>query len=97
VGLMRGKPGRPRAADRSRILFSLQFSVPLAIGEMRDMPADGLAGLAGPYAGMSAGEWSAALALAQENPEFYGYLVTGLAALAYRPGGIHFAGQHWRA
>jgi hypothetical protein len=95
--VLRGKPGRPGASGVALLVFSLQFSVPEAIGQMAGQPASYTEEIARRYAAMLIADGRSVVFAAQTDQTAYSGLVMGLAALAYRRGGVSFGGAHWEA
>ena len=84
--------GRPLARERSLAAANLEWTVPQAIAELRDDPERRERG-----AGfmLDAGSW--VRLRAWEDDDGLTILARGLAALAYRPGGVAYLGMTWTA
>ena len=85
--------GRPLARERSLAAANLEFAVPLAIEEMRDDP-EGRERVTAGFR-LDAGSW--VRLRTWEDDAGLTALARGLAALAYRHGGVAYLGMAWSA
>jgi hypothetical protein len=79
--------------ERSLAAANLEWSVPLAIDWWRDDPERRERAAAGFV--LDAGSWVRLRAWADD--EGLTVLARGLAAMAYRPGGVAYLGMRWQA
>jgi hypothetical protein len=85
--------GRPLARERSLAAANLEWSVPLAIDWWRDDPGRREQAAAGFL--LDAGSW--VRLRVWKDDEGLTVLARGLAAMAYRPGGVAYLGMRWTA
>lgn len=86
-----------KTEDNPALITSLQAAVPLWILEVRDWPEIQRAAMGG-ESGQYIAEHGDELMYGGKKGRAaaaFNHLARGLACLAYAPGGVSFAGEHW--
>jgi len=94
-----GTGGRPMASLRLLAAASLELAVPQAVDALHDVPGPARERMAADCAALLAchGDLAWLAVKAHEDDAGLTRLARGLAALAYRPGGVVFLGMAWTA